>query len=162
MMRCAILPGSYDPITNGHLEIIKRAAALYDKVIVLSAVNASKNYMLCERSRLALIEDAIKDIPNAVAESFSGLLVDYCASHGNPVIVKGLRNEKDFTYEQDMALFNKDLGLRRHNINVETVFLCSDAKFSEISSTRVRFYAQTGTEFDDLVPNPELLMSFLK
>ena len=117
-MRTALLPGSYDPITNGHIEIIKRASELYDKVIVLSAVNASKNYMLCEKSRLALIEDAIKDIPNATSDSFSGLLVDYCASHGNPVIVKGLRNEKDFIYEQDMALFNKDLGIIRHNIDV--------------------------------------------
>ena len=161
-MRTALLPGSYDPITNGHLEIIKRASELYDKVIVLSAVNASKNYMLCEKSRLTLIEDAIKDIPNAIADSFSGLLVDYCASHGNPVIVKGLRNEKDFIYEQDMALFNKDLGKRRHNIDVETVFLCADAKFAEVSSTRVRFYVQTGTDFKDLGPNPDLLCELLK
>ena len=156
-----ILPGSYDPVTNGHLEIIKRAAALYDKVIVLSAVNASKNYLLCEKSRLTLIEDAIKDIPNAVAESFSGLLADYCAAHGNPVIVKGLRNEKDFVYEQEMAILNKDLGLRRHNINIETVFMCADAQFAEISSTMVRLYASTGTSYDDLVPNPSLLRELL-
>ena len=161
-MRCAILPGSYDPITNGHLEIIKRAAELYDKVIVLSAVNLSKNYMFCENSRLALIEDAIKDIPNAVADSFSGLIVDYLASHGTPVIVKGIRIEKDFLYEQEMALMNKDLGLRRHNINVETVFLCADAQFSEISSTKVRLYASTNTSYDDLVPNPELFRELIQ
>ena len=161
-MSIALLPGSYDPITNGHLEIIKRASQLYDKVIVLSAVNAGKNYMLCENTRLALIEDAIKDIPGAVADSFSGLLVDYCASHGNPVIVKGLRNEKDFIYEQSMALLNKDLGKRRHGIDVETVFLCSNAKYSEISSTKVRLFISTGTDFHDLVPNAELLKSLLK
>lgn len=160
-MRCAILPGSYDPITIGHLEIIKRAAELYDKVIVLSAVNSSKNYMLCENSRLALIEDAVKNIPNAVADSFSGLIVDYLASHGNPVIVKGIRNEKDFQYEQEMALMNKDLGLRRHNINVETIFLCADAKFSEISSSKVRLYMSTSTLYEDLVPNPKLLKDLL-
>ena len=161
-MKTALIPGSYDPITNGHLEIIRRAAILYDKVIVLSAINPSKNYMLCEKSRLALIENAIKDIPNAIADSFSGLLVDYCASHENPVIVKGIRNEKDFIYEQDMALFNKELGKRRLNIDVETVFLCADAVFSEISSTRVRFYIQNGTDFDDLVPDSELLKELLK
>lgn len=160
-MKCAILPGSYDPITNGHLEIIKRAASLYDKVIVLSAINASKNYMLCENSRLTLIEDAIKDIPNASADSFSGLIVDYIASHGNPVIVKGIRNEKDFMYEQEMALLNKDLGKRRHGINVETVFLCSDAEFAEISSTKVRLYASTNTSFSELVPNSELFKKLL-
>ncbi len=161
-MSTALLPGSYDPITNGHLDIIKRASTLYDKVIVLSAINPNKKYLLSADDRLVLIEDAVRDLPNVTADSFPGYLVDYCAIHENPVIVKGLRNEKDFLYEQEMALANKELGLKRHGINVETVFICANEKFSDTSSTSVRAHIEAGTNFDDIVPNPELLKKILK
>ena len=161
-MRTALIPGSYDPITNGHLDIIKRAAELYDNIIVLSAINPDKKYMFSTNDRLALIEDAIEDLPNAVADSFPGYLVDYCASHGVFVILKGIRNEKDFLYEQNMALANKELGLSRHGINVETVFMCADKRFEETSSTVVRARINSGTDFSDIVPNHELLKKLLK
>lgn len=160
-MRTALLPGSYDPITNGHLEIIKRAALLYDKVVVLSAVNPDKKYLLSDDDRLALIKDAIKEIPQAVADSFPGFLVDYCKEHSISVIVKGLRNGDDFIYEKKMAVFNKELGLSKYGINVETVFMCAEDKFSETSSSVVRTHIKDGTSFDSLVPNPQLLQKLL-
>ena len=160
-MRTALVPGSFDPITNGHLDIIKRAAALYDKVIVLSAVNPDKNYLFSADKRLALIEDAIKDIPGTTADSFPGYLVDYCASHNISVIVKGLRNAKDFEYEQKMAMVNKELGIDRYGINIETVFICADTKYSETSSTLVRKHIENGTDFDNIVPNADLLKQIL-
>ena len=160
-MRIALLPGSYDPMTNGHLEIISRASKMFDKVIVLSAINEEKSYMLCDEARLTLIKDAIKDIPNAAADSYSGFIVDYCAKNKIDIIVKGVRNEKDFVYEKEMALINKDLGKSRHNMNIETMFLCADENCDDISSSLVREYIKNGKDVAELVPNQSLLKSFL-
>ena len=160
-MTTAVYPGSFDPCTNGHLDIIKRASKLYDKVIVLSAVNPDKKYMFSTDKRIELITDAVKDLPNVIVDSFPGYLVDYCALHNISIIVKGIRNEKDFVYEQEMAITNKELGLSRHGINVETVFMCADGIFSETSSTSVRKYIESGTDYSDIVPNSELLKSLL-
>lgn len=160
-MSCAIIPGSYDPITIGHLEMIRRTAKLYDKVIVLSAINKSKKYLFCDNARLALIKDAIKDIDNACAMSYSGLLVDFCAANDNPVIVKGVRDSKDFSYESEMAELNKFLGQKRHGINVETMLMISDESYKTISSSKVKICIETGTDYDELVPNPVLLKELL-
>lgn len=161
-MRTALLPGSYDPITKGHLDIIRRAAALYDKVTVLVAKNENKNYMLCTKSRVALAEDAVKDIPGVTVDEFDGMLVDYIVSHGKPVIVKGLRNSADFTYEQNMAFYNYELSSRKYGFAAETVFLNSRPEFAEISSSLVRTLIGFGADYSDLVPNAELLKELLK
>lgn len=161
-MRCALLPGSYDPITIGHLDVICRAAALFDKVTVLIAHNSAKNTLLCSKKRLLLAEDAIKAIPNAAAESFDGMLIDYIAAHDKPVLVKGVRNEKDFSYENEMAQYNRELCRRKYGFEAETLLLPSLSCHCAVSSTLVRTLIASGGKYDDLVPNAALLREFLK
>lgn len=160
-MSKALLPGSYDPITVGHLDIIRRASEMYDEVTVLIAKNSSKNYMLCTKKRVQLAEDAVKSLPNVKVDSFDGMLVNYVAKNGRPVIVKGLRNATDFEYEQNMAFYNRELSMRKYGFPAETLFLCSAPEFSETSSSLVRTVIGYGACFDDLVPNSELLKSIL-
>lgn len=160
-MNTAVIPGSFDPITNGHLDIIRRASAMYDEVIVLSACNSAKNYLLTDEKRLLLIKEAIKDIPNARAESFGGMLADYVAEHNFPVLVKGVRDEKDFTYEQNMAFYNSELCSRKYGKSVETVFLPSNPSLCFVSSSLVRTLFANGAEYSDLIPCPDLFNSFL-
>lgn len=160
-MSNALLPGSYDPITLGHVNVIRRAAALFDSVTVLLANNVSKHYTLCAEHRFALIEDAIRNIPNAHADAYDGMLADYIASHGHPVLVKGIRSEKDLAYEQEMALYNREITLRKYGFAAETFFLPADTRYAGVSSTLVRTLASCAAEYADLVPNPELLKAFL-
>ena len=161
-MRCALLPGSYDPITIGHLDVIRRAAALFDKVTVLIAHNPSKNPLLCPEKRRSLAEDAVKDLPNAAVECFDGMLIDYIAAHDKPVLVKGIRNEKDFSYENEMAQYNRELCIRKYGFEAETLFLPSLPNYCAVSSTLVRTLIASGGKYDDLVPNAALLSEFLK
>ena len=160
-MSCALLPGSYDPITNGHVDVIRRAALLFDKVIVLVSHNSAKHYTFCAKSRLALAADAIRAIPNASADAYDGMLVDYIASHGHPVIVKGIRNEKDFLYEQEMAIYNRQLSERKYGFAAETLLLPADTAYAGVSSTLIRTLMNCGGAYDDLVPNAELMRSIL-
>ena len=160
-MKCAVLPGSYDPITIGHLEIIKRASKMYDNIIVAIGKNDSKEYLLTEKQRLALIYDAIKDIKNATAEVFDGYLVDFVNSIGKPVIVKGIRNYADYIYEQEMAQKNKDLSRERCNFKAETVLLVSSKEFSHISSSFVKKILYDADKCKNLVPNYDLLIEML-
>ena len=161
-MRCALLPGSYDPITIGHLDIVRRAAGIFDHVTVLVAHNSAQNYLLCSQKRLALVEDAIKDIPGVTADLYDGMLIDYMAEHGRPTLVKGVRNEKDFTYEIEMAQYNRELCRRKYGFEAETLFLPASPCYSAVSSTLIRTLAACGGDFDDLVPNGKLLRDFLK
>ncbi len=160
-MSKALIPGSFDPITVGHLDIIRRASEMYDEVIVLAAKNSAKNYMLCTSKRVQLLEDAVKDMKNVIVDSFDGMLVDYVAKNGRPIIVKGLRNASDFEYEQNMAFYNRELSLRKYGFAVETVFLVSRPQFAETSSSLVRTVIEYGADFDDLVPNAKLLKSII-
>ena len=161
-MRTALIPGSFDPVTVGHLDIIKRACLIFDNVTVLVANNEQKSYLLSDEARFSLVKDALKNIKNASVDIYDGLLVDYVAQNGQPTIVKGVRNVEDFLYEQNMALFNSELSMRKYNFLVETMFLTSDIKYAQTSSSLVRVLIQNNADFKELVPNYELLLSYLK
>lgn len=151
-MRIAIYPGSFDPITSGHLDIIERASKLYDKVIVGVLNNASKRPLFSADERKAMIDEVIKDIPNVECDTFSGLLVDFAKKNGATVIIKGLRTVADFEYEFQMALLNKAL-----NPEYETMFMMTDSKYSYISSSMVKDVARYNGELTGLVPQSVIL-----
>ena len=146
-MRIAVYPGSFDPITNGHLDIIKRASKLYDRLIVGVLNNMNKNPLFTADERKSMIENEIGDIPNVSCDVFSGLLVDFAKQNGATVIVKGLRTVADFEYEFQMALLNKAL-----NPEYETMFMMTDTKYSYISSSMVKEVAKYNGELNGLVP----------
>ena len=151
-MRIAVYPGSFDPITNGHLDIVKRASRLYDKVIIGVLDNTSKNPMFSPAERKEMIDENIKDMPNVSCDVFKGLLVDFAKQNGATVIVKGLRTVADFEYEFQMALLNKAL-----NPEYETMFMMTDSKYSYISSSMVKEVAKYNGELDGLVPQNVIL-----
>ncbi len=143
----AIYPGSFDPITNGHLDIIERSARLFDKVIVAILENPEKSPLLPLDERAALIRDSVSHLPNVGVETFGGLLVDYARSRGARVIVRGLRAISDFEYEFQMALMN-----RRLEQDVETVFMMPAEAWSYLSSRLVKEVATLGGDISGLVP----------
>lgn len=146
-MRIAVYPGSFDPITNGHLDVIRRASRLYDKLIVGVLNNINKKPMFTAEERKAMIDNEIKDLPTVSCDIFSGLLVDFAKQNGASVIVKGLRTVADFEYEFQMALLNKSL-----NPEYETMFMMTDTKYSYISSSMVKEVAKYNGELNGLVP----------
>lgn len=146
-MRIAVYPGSFDPITNGHLDVIKRASRLYDKVIVGVLSNSSKSPLFSVDERIDMIASVTKDLKNVSADSFTGLLVDFAKSNNATVIIKGLRTVADFEYELQMALLNKAL-----NPEYETVFLMTDTKYSYISSSMVKEVAKLNGDLNGFVP----------
>ncbi|MEK6566495.1 MAG: pantetheine-phosphate adenylyltransferase [Bacteroidota bacterium] len=146
-MKIAIYPGTFDPITNGHLDIVQRAARLFDKVIVTIARNSSKNPMFTEQERLALIKAAVKGNKRVEVDVFDGLLVDYARKKKATAIVRGLRAISDFEYEFQMALMNRKL-----NDQVETVFMMPNAKYTFLNSSIVREIARLGGDVKDFVP----------
>lgn len=148
-MRTAVYPGSFDPITNGHLDIIRRAGKLYDKLIVGVLNNPGKKTpMFSVEERMEMIRSVTEDIPNVEVDSFEGLLVDFAKANGANVIIKGLRTVADFEYEFQMALLNKAL-----NPEYETMFLMTDTKYSYISSSMVKELAVFHGNLTGLVPN---------
>ena len=133
-MRTAICSGSFDPITLGHLDIIRRAAGCFDKVFVCVSPNAEKrDQMFTPEQKLALVRAAVAELPNVEAELFNGLLADFAAQHGAGVIVRGVRNTSDFDLEYQMALINK--GIRG---DLETVFFPAAAEYQHFSSSMAR------------------------
>ena len=146
-MRIAVYPGSFDPITNGHLDIIERASRIYDKVIVGVLNNASKTPLFTAEERREQISGVISGFDNVEVDVFQGLLVDFVKSKRASVIVKGLRTVADFEYEFQMALLNKAL-----NPECETVFLMTDSKYSYISSSMVKELAGFNGDLTGLVP----------
>lgn len=144
----AICPGSFDPITNGHLDIIKRASKMFDRVIVLVLPNAAKNANFTIEERLELISRSVKDIPNVEVDSHSGLLAEYARDKNATVIVKGLRAVTDFEYEFQMALTNKKL-----NPDVDTVFIPANQENMYLSSSIVRQVASMGGSISGFVPS---------
>jgi pantetheine-phosphate adenylyltransferase len=147
-MKVAVYPGSFDPVTNGHLDIIKRASKIYDKVIVGVLINRSKTPIFSAEKRMELIKKAVTDIDNIEVDCFSGLLVDFLKGKNAKVIIKGLRATSDFEYEFQMALVNKQMC-----DDIETVFLTSNVKYTYLSSSIVREIGKYGGDISDFVPS---------
>ena len=147
-MSIAIYPGSFDPITNGHLDIITRLSKIYDEVIVGVLNNSAKTPLFTATERIELIEKCVKDLGNVYAEHFDGLLVDFAKLKNVTTIVKGLRATSDFESEFQMALLNKKL-----NPDIETLFMISSENHMYISSSIVKEIARLGGALDGLVPD---------
>ncbi|GAA0122133.1 MAG: pantetheine-phosphate adenylyltransferase [Clostridium argentinense] len=147
-MRKAVYPGSFDPITNGHLDIIKRSSYVFDEVIVAVLINPDKKGWFEVEERVAQIQKVIATYKNVKVKSFSGLLVDFMNEEQADVIVKGLRSMSDFDYEFQMALMNKKLDKTK-----ETVFMMTNSKYSYLSSSATKQVALFGGCLEDLVPN---------
>ncbi len=146
-MKIAIYPGSFDPITLGHLNIVKRAAALFDKVIVCVMINSSKTPMFNLEERVELIRRVVSRFDNVEVDTSSKMLVDYARDMGATAVVKGLRVMSDFEAEFQMALINKKI-----DPNLDTVFLPASEKYTYMSSTVVKEMAKYGADLSDFVP----------
>ncbi len=146
-MNIAIVPGSFDPVTNGHLDIIKRTSQLFDEVYVSILSNSSKNPLFCVEERKELIRRVTGDLNNVKVETFTGLLVDYARSKKAKFIVKGLRAVSDFEYEFQMSLTNKQLAPE-----IETFFITTNANYAYLSSSIVKEVAKYGGDLTEMVP----------
>jgi pantetheine-phosphate adenylyltransferase len=149
-VRRAVCPGSFDPVTNGHVDVITRAAGLYDELVVAVLVNPGKAGLFPVDERMELLRDAVAGVSNVTVDSFQGLLVDYCRGHDIPVIVKGLRAVSDFEYELQMAQMNRELA------GVETLFVPTAPQVGHLSSSLVKQIAQFGGDVSSLVPKAVL------
>lgn len=143
----AIYPGTFDPVTLGHLDVLKRACGLFDEVIISAAISSSKSTMFTIDERIKAIELSIRELKNCRVEKFEGLLVNYAMEKKASVIIRGLRAISDFEYEFQMALTNRKIAR-----DVETVFLMPGEKYSYISSTLVREVAKYGGDVSEFVP----------
>lgn len=146
-MTSALCPGSFDPPTNGHVDVIGRAARIYDRVVVAVVENPSKTPLFTAAERIDLFRAALGDLPGLEYDVFRGLLVDYAAEKGVDVVVKGLRTADDFGYELQMAQMNASIK------GMETTFLPTNPRWSFVSSTLVREVASLGGSVDELVPD---------
>ena len=151
----AVHPGSFDPITNGHLDIIKRSAKIYDKLIVAVLLNIEKKCLFSLEERVELVKRVTKDLGNVEVIFFEGLLVDFVRQNNSNVIIKGLRTVQDFEYEFQMALMNSKL-----DPDIETVFMMTSSSYSYVSSSAVKQVAKFGGSLEGLVPD-ELIKEVL-
>lgn len=147
-MRRAVCPGSFDPVTNGHLDIVSRAASLFDEVVVAVGVNMSKNRLFTPDERIAMLREATSGLANVRVAGFEGLIVDFCRDIEAVAIVKGLRGAGDYEYELPMAQMNS------HLAGVETVFLPGAVGNAFVSSSLIREVAALGGDVRGLVPEP--------
>jgi len=145
-MRRAVCPGSFDPPTNGHLDIIGRASALFDEVVVAVLMNKSKKSLFTVEERIAMLTEVTTPYPNVRVDSFHGLLVDYCRAHDVRAIVKGLRAVTDFDYELQMAQMNQQLS------GVDTLFMSTSPEWSFVASSLVKEIATFGGDVAHLLP----------
>ena len=150
-MRTAVCPGSFDPVTNGHLDVFARAAAMADEVIVGVLINHTKAGLFTIEERIDMLREVVAPFPNIRVDSFHGLLVDYCRDQGVTAIVKGLRAISDFDYELQMAQMNYRLA------GVETVFITTNPLYSFLSSSLVKEVAKFGGDVHGLVPDAVLM-----
>jgi pantetheine-phosphate adenylyltransferase len=145
-LRRAACPGSFDPVTNGHIDIISRASALFDEVVVAVGTNASKNRLFSPEERMDMLTEASAAYPNVKVAGFDGLLTDFCREHDVHAIVKGLRAVSDFDYELQMAQMNASLS------GIETVFVPTSPEYSFLASSLVKEVARFGGDVSKLVP----------
>jgi pantetheine-phosphate adenylyltransferase len=145
-VRRVVCPGSFDPVTNGHLDIITRAAQLYDEVVVAVGANLSKSTLFTPTERVELIRDAVKELDNVRVENFEGLIVDFCRQNHISAIVKGLRAVTDFDYEMQMAQMNYS------QAGVETLFMTTNPLYAFLSSSLVKEFCKFGGDVSGLVP----------
>ncbi len=145
--KIAIYPGSFDPPTEGHLNLVKRGVDIFDEVIVAVAESTSKRYAFSTAERVALWKKLLKEVPRVRVETFSGLLVDYVERRGAKIIMRGLRNVTDFEYEIQMATTN-----RRLNPRLETVFVMTEGKFSHLASSLIKEIVILGGSVKGMVP----------
>lgn len=143
----AVYPGTFDPLTNGHIDIIKRAAKVFDEVIVAVAHNPQKEPLFPFKERILMVENAISGIKNVTVDNFEGLAVDYVKNKGVKIILRGLRMISDFEYEFQMALTNRSL-----NKNIETVFMMPSEEYSYVSSKLIKEAASLGAGLNKFVP----------
>ena len=153
--RLAVYPGSFDPLTNGHVDIIERGARLFDRIVLAVSVNPDKRPLFSVEERIEILREVFRSRPNVEVESFNGLLVDYAHTRGADVIVRGLRAISDFEYEMQMALMN-----RRLDREIETVFMMPDERYTYLSSRLAKEVFALGGSISGLVP--ELVESRLK
>jgi len=147
----AVYPGSFDPLTNGHLDIIRRATRLFDRILVAVLENEGKAPLFSVAERKELINRCIKEIPGVEVHSFSGLLVDFMQHHKANVVVRGIRAVSDYEYELQMALMNREL-----SANVETIFMLPAVEYTYVSSRLVKEVFRLGGDISRLVPPPVL------
>ena len=146
-MKIAICPGSFDPVTKGHVDILERSSKLFDKVIAVVLVNPAKTPTFTTEERVELIKRVTKDIPNVEVDSYAGLVADYAKLKNAHTLIKGLRAVTDFEYEFQQALINKKL-----NPELETLFMVTNQEYMYLSSTLVRQIAEFGGDIDMFVP----------
>ena len=146
-MRKVVCPGSFDPVTNGHVDVFRRASKMFDEVIVAVFHNPAKNPMFSMEERVDMLREATCDLPNVKVDCFSGLLNEYVRKQGTNVIVRGLRALTDFEYE-----FQRALLIKRIDPEIETVFMMTSAEYSFLSSSGVRELTTFGGKIDELVP----------
>lgn len=148
-MKTALYPGSFDPVTYGHLDIIRRASRMFDTVIVAVMCNSAKTPLFTLDERVKMITDAVKDLDNVFIESFDGLLINYCKENNIHIVIRGLRAITDFEYELQIAQTNRELS---HN-EVDTVFLTTNLKYSYLSSSVVKEIASYNGDITPCVPD---------
>ncbi len=146
-MRIGVYPGSFDPITKGHLDIIERASKIFEKVIVVASINTSKSPLFTLEERMDLLKESCKHVKNVEIDSFDGLLINYMKKIDSNVIIKGLRAVSDFEYEFQMALMNRTL-----EPDIETLFMMTTDKYSYLSSSLVKEVVKFGGKVTGLVP----------
>jgi pantetheine-phosphate adenylyltransferase len=143
----ALCPGTFDPVTNGHLDVVGRASSMFDTVVVAVLENPSKAPLFTLQERVGLLEESLRDLGNVRVGSFGGLLVDYAGAQGAQMIVKGLRAVSDYEYEIQMAQMNQRIG------GLETLFMATSPKWSFLSSSLVKEVARLGGDVEGLVPD---------
>jgi len=148
MVRTAIYPGSFDPPTNGHFDIIKRSAKFFDHLIVAVGANSVKKYFFAVEERVAMLKEIVSEYENIEVSYFDGLLVEYAAKVNAVTIIRGLRALSDFEYELELALMNRHL-----NREVDTIFMMTDERYSFLRSSLVREVARLGGDISDKVPS---------
>ena len=146
--RYALVPGSFDPVTKGHYDLVLRASKMFDKVFVVAFVNSSKAGFFTSNERLTLLRTAFRDIPNIEVDMSDGMLAAYAVEHGIGTLVKGARNAADFDYEMSLSLINRSI-----EPELDTVVIPSKSQYMHISSTMVRELMKYGRDYSDAVPN---------